>query len=272
MCSNILRIGLLVSLVWLGSGDVASAQPAGRVLPELSRRGIGPEDDPRKRRRVRQQRRARKRGAYSEVRKRRRPQYRSVRLKGGGWRFYGAGWSADVASDGSLAFDKRSVTWSTRKMQLSFDLTDAVLRSKGKDPYAAAKLRFMVETAPWRRTLRRAARRRARRAYFAQLPGRLRALWKRTDITTLRKRALLFELWEECLEPGRTTDSVMAQQGRWMILRFIRKHLPLAGPQAFTRRELAWMGKRRRGRGLPRFDPYGRLKRPVLLRQVDTPR
>jgi len=270
MCSNILRIGLLASLLCVGSGDLASAQPAGQVLPELSGRRIGPKDDPRQRRRVRQHR-ARKRGAYSEVRRRRRPQYRSVRLKGGGWRFYGAGWSADVGSDGSLTFDKRSATWSTRKMQMTFDLTDAVMRSKKKDPYAAAKLRFMAATAPWRRTLRRAARRQARKAYFAHLPGRLRALWKRNDISTLRKRALLFRLWEECLEPGRTTDSVLAQQGRWMILRFIRKHLPRSGPKAFTRRELAWMGKRRKRRDLPRFDPYGQLKRPVLLRQIDTP-
>jgi len=195
-----------------------------------------------------------------------------MRLKRGGWRFYGTGWSVDVAPDGSVAFDERSVTWSTRKMRMTFDVTDAALRSKKKDPYASAKLRFLQETSSWRGALRRAARRRARRAYFARLPQVLRGLWKRTDITTLRKRALLFELWEECLEPGRTTLSVQAQQARWMILRFIQKHLPSSGPRSFTRRELSWMGKRRRGPGVIRFDPYGRLKRPLLRRPIDTVR
>lgn len=153
---------------------------------------------------------------------------------------------------------------------MTFDITDAAMRRKKKDPYVSAKLRFMRETAAWRRTLRRAAKRRARRAYFARLPSRLQTLWKRTDISTLRKRALLFELWEECLEPGRTTVSLLAQQARWMILRFIQKHLPSSSPHAFTKRELSWMSKRRRG--LIRFDPYGRIKRPLLLRRLDTGR
>lgn len=253
--------GLLAASLLLGMPAKASAQAGGKVLPELSGRRIGPGDDPRIRRRARAQRRAPSSGRYREVRKRRRPRYRSQRLKGGGWRFFGAGWAADVAPDGAVTFGKRSVTWSTRRTEMTFDINDAVLCGKKKDPYAAAKLRFMRETASWRSGLRRTARRRARKAYFARLPARLRGLWKRTDITTLRKRALLFELWEECLEPGRTTESVQAQQARWMILRFIRKHLPAAGPGAYTRRELAWMQKRRRGRIA--FDPYGRLRRPV---------
>lgn len=262
---KLLCVGLLAaSLLLLGAPGEAWAQSGGKVLPELSGRRIGPGDDPR----VQARRRARTAGRYREVRKRRRPRYRSQRLRGGGWRFFGAGWSADVAPDGTVTFGKRSVAWSWRRTEMTFDLTDAVMRGKKKDPYAAAKLRFMRETTAWRRGLRRAARRRALKAYFARLPGRLRTLWRRTDITTMRKRWLLFELWEECLEPGRNSLSVQAQQARWMILRFIRKHLPAAGPRAYTRRELSRMRRRRRGR-IP-FDPYGRLKRPVL--PVDAPR
>ncbi len=270
MGTRIVRILLLASLLPVGAQGVAHARSSGQVLPELSGRGIGPGDDPRVRRRARIKRRGRKLSEGRELRKRSRPRYRSVRLTGGGWRFYSAGWSAVVEADGSVRFDQRVATWSQRNVRLRFDITDAALRGKKKDPYVAAKLRFMRATAAWRLGLRRAAKRRARRLFFALLPARLRGLWQRTDISTMRKRTLLFELWQECLEPGRTTDSVKAQQARWMILRFIQKHLPAGRPGAYTKRELRRMQKRRRGR--IQFDPYGRLRRPILPKPVDTGR
>jgi hypothetical protein len=266
MRSNFFRIGLVASLLLAGGAEPVRAQ----ALPELSGRTIGPQQDPRLRRRMRRQQKANRSGSYHELRGRRHQFLRSVRLKGGGWRFYGAGWTAHVAADGSVTFDGRSVTWAPRKTLTTFDVTDSVLRSKKKDPYTAAKLRFVRESASWRRGLRRAEKRRVRRAYFAQLPSGLNALWKRKDITSMRKRALLFRLWEECLEPGRTTETVLAQQARWMIQRFIRKHLPRGSSRAYTKRELSWMGKRRQG--LPGFDPYGKLRRPVLLKQIDSTR
>ncbi|MFH2008888.1 MAG: hypothetical protein ABI333_20030, partial [bacterium] len=253
---EILWVSMLAGAV-IAHAPPASADPADRALPELSKRGVGPGDDPRNRRPA-----ARAAGRYHQVRKQRARRYPSARLKHGGWRFFGAGWSADVSPDGALSFDGRSVTWEPRRAQLTFDLSDSILRARKRDPYAAAKLRFMRDTAPWRRSLRAAARKRAERAYFEGLPGRLRALWARRDITMLRRRALLFEIWEECLELGATRDSQLAQQARWMMLRFIRKHLPKGGPHAFTGRELQWMSKRRRGQAP--FQPYVRLRRPLL--------
>jgi hypothetical protein len=143
------------------------------------------------------------------------------------------------------------------------------MRDRKMDPYAAARLRFMRETAPWRSQLRRVYRRRLERRYFAELPARLRALWQRKDRSMAEKRRLLFALWEECLEPGVLRDQQLAQQARWMIRRFIQARVPASSPHRFTAAELAGWNSRRRGK--IRFDPYGRLRRPRLRDAVPAP-
>ncbi len=268
LCGWTSLVALLATLHWVAPREVfqieavALAQPTGQPLRELTGRRIGPGDDPRARARLRREARG-----IHELRRRSSSRYRWKRLPGGGWQLLSKGWKARVAPDGSVTFGKRSLYWSTRKMQLSFDVTDAVMRARKMDPYAAAKLRFMRETAAWRWKLRQEAARRARRRFLELLPARLSRLWGRRDISTMRKRALLFELWEECLEPGPGADAALAQQARWVIIRFIRRNLPATSSRAYTRRELLWMGRLRRGK--TPFDPYGPAGRRPLLPSVD---
>ena len=252
---------LPLSLPLLGvvlAAPPVAARERGTVLPELSGRAIGPKADPR--RQAREQRRKRQRGP--ELRRRFEPRYHADTLPDGTIRYRAPGWFAFVSPEGDVRFAPRRASWRASQTSLSYDLTDTAMRRRGKDPYAMEKVRFLRATRAWRAGLRRRARLRWRRQYFARVPQRLRALWGRRDLPMARKRQLLFALWDECLEPGRSPLRVKAQQARWMILRFVQRHLPPGSAQAYTRAELKRFNARRRGR-VP-FAPYAPLRRPVI--------
>jgi hypothetical protein len=160
-----------------------------------------------------------------------------------------------IYPDGGLAFLARSVRYDAPAVALRFDVTDVAMRRRKQDPYAAAKLAFVNETRPFRMALRRAWQDRVAQAYLAQLPGRLLALWTRAGLPAPARRALLHALWEECLEAAPDPASQRAQQARWMILQFVRNHLPRGSAQGFTDAELTQY-RRQRGGQVP-FDPYG---------------
>ncbi len=239
-------IPLCVVALLLGGSLPTAARGRGTVLPELTGRSSAT-PAPRQR--------------YREVRKRRERWLPSEQLPNGTIRFRAPGWMADVAPDGSVRFLPRRASWRASQTSLSYDVTEATQRSRGKHPYAAAQLRFLRTTRAWRAGLRRRARLRWRRQYFARLPGALRRLWARRDLSPAKKRQLLYRLWEECLEPGDSPLRRQAQQARWMVLRFIQRRLPAGSPQAYTTAELATFAKQRRGR--PAFRPYQPLRRPL---------
>jgi hypothetical protein len=244
----------ILSLLLAGLGPAWSALAApggGQALPELppeppadsARQASGPSPPPAAER------------PEGHVLKRLASRYRVVHHKDGTVRFLADGYTVVVQPDGGVGFLARSVRWDAPAFAMVFDVTDAVMRRRRQDPYAAEKLAFLGETRPWRLGLRQAWRERVERDFFAALPGRLRSTWARTDLPPAARRARIFELWDECLEASADRSSQLAQQARGVILQFVRTHLPAGSPAAFTLGELSRY-RQRRGPLVP-FDPYG---------------
>ncbi|HET9621456.1 MAG TPA: hypothetical protein VFP84_08830 [Kofleriaceae bacterium] len=134
-----------------------------------------------------------------------------------------------------------------------FDITDAVMRGHGADPYASKKLKFLDATRDERVQL--ANKHRAEQ--LAQVPQimqrNLAALWAARLDPGARKRAL-FELWDECVETGDPDAVAAGAAARRLVLGFIRGHLPAGSPDAYTADELAALAKVQQSRAA--FTPY----------------
>ncbi len=135
----------------------------------------------------------------------------------------------------------------------SFDVTDAMMRSKGIDPYASYKLKVLDET----RDERVAIGKRYRTQQLAQskqlMHKNIERLWSTTHDVAARKQGL-FELWDDCAEAG--ADEVVAggASARAYVVGFIRSKLPEGSAAAFSADELARLNKRRKSRAT--FAPY----------------
>jgi len=239
------------------------------------------------------------------------------RLRDGTVRFFFPGFSADIKRNGDVSFGRKRSTGQIeqssqragenyqKRMKDAFapddiggeikwapnsgfstgtsgDVTDVIMRSKGQDPYAAAKLRFLETTKEWRSDIRRKAHRRNIARYLRKLPFYLKNLWDDSSLGTAHKKRILFELWDECIEsplsnptrrtPGKTNDDEQlkkedkedtnhtwrnmesAQKARGIIIRFIRKHLPATDDNVYTAEELKRYNRQRSGKQL--FSPY----------------
>lgn len=181
-------------------------------------------------------------------------EYRVSRLKDGSIRFKHSGFTADVRMDGTVRMRDHKAGWSWRVFGLFFDITEAVMRSKGQDPYAADKIRFLKATLGWRLALRKRWKQKLRSAYLNSLPGKLRRIWNRATWSAAYRRKLLFMLWDECREADGTKEGRLGQFARETIIRFIRRHLPAGTPSAYTAGELAAYAGKRESRQA--FRPY----------------
>lgn len=159
--------------------------------------------------------------------------------------------------DGTIASldDKRNFRI-TSPLSAEFDITDAMMRSKGIDPYASYKLKVLDET----RDERAAIGKRYRTQQLAQsrqyVQRNLDRLWSTTTDVAARKQGL-FELWDDCAESG--SDELIAggAAARAQVIGFIRSKLPAGSTQAFTATELAHFNKQRKS--LVPFAPYERM-------------
>src|SRR6185436_9687493 len=80
-----------------------------------------------------------------------------------------------------------------------FDVTDALMRRKGQDPYASKKLAFLDSTRD-ERVQRGTAHREQQLRQTSQIMQRnLDRLWQRVADPRARRTAL-FELWDEVIE------------------------------------------------------------------------
>jgi hypothetical protein len=171
--------------------------------------------------------------------------------------YKGSGWEARVGKDGLVTFKDKYFSFlgvKDFKITFSFDITDMVMRALGQDPYAAAKLEYMKKTRSWRLQLRKKWRARIERQHLIKLDRRLLKMWTRKNLTFTKKRAILFKLWSEYLEPDGSKRSTNAQIGRKIIIRFIRKYLPKGSPNAYTEKEIEKIADERAG--LNPFIPY----------------
>jgi hypothetical protein len=126
----------------------------------------------------------------------------------------------------------------------NMDLTAYAMRKLGiGDPYRARKQKLADETLD-ERVARGAKFRTQQLDRSAELVSRtLAELWAR-EPDPAKRRAALFELWDDCDE-GEGPRGEAGQRARAMILGWIGAHLPAGSPGAFTPEELRALNARR---------------------------
>jgi hypothetical protein len=176
--------------------------------------------------------------------------------KGGTYEHKERGFIATIENDGTVSFDDRSNVHlggenSRGKAAFGFDFTEAVMSASGEDPFTYEKMRFLEDTRELRAEMcDRHRTEEIQRSIFG-LKGRLQKLWADRRASSLERRRLLFELWDECGEDEADRAGAMA---RATILSFIREHLPSGSPDAYPPDELLALNDRRASRVL--FRPY----------------
>jgi hypothetical protein len=167
-----------------------------------------------------------------------------------------ARFTARVERDGRIRFRDKGNVQLEGGLGLSFDVTDAVMRAIGQDPYQSEKLRIMDRTRETRAGMARVDREDRLRTALRKLPAELERVWSHGLWTPAQRRRALFALWDEAAEDG-DPDLVRAgDEARATVLAFIARRLPEGSPDAFTAEELAALNRVRRSRRP--FAPYGR--------------
>ncbi len=155
--------------------------------------------------------------------------------------------------DGTIAALDDKANLQRKGLGASFDVTDAMMRSKGIDPYSSYKLKVLDET----RDERAAIGKRYRTQQLAQsrqhMQKNLARLWATTQDLAARKQGL-FELWDDCAETGSAELVAGGTSARTYLVGFIRTKLPAGSAEAYTPDEPARLNKQRRPRAA--FRPY----------------
>jgi hypothetical protein len=160
-----------------------------------------------------------------------------------------------VAPDGSVDIrDKRNLQ--REGLGARFDVTDALMRQKGIDPYAAEKMKLLDKTREQRVNIGNRYRKEqlSRSAELAQ--NNIDRLWATVTSLAGRKQGL-FDLWDECedVSTGGGTGNDRVAGGvaaRSLIEGTIRSRL--TGANAYTAQEIAALNAKRRSKAL--FAPY----------------
>lgn len=159
-----------------------------------------------------------------------------------------------ISRDGDIDFrDKGNVqmdTWVNGR----FDTTDMVMRAIGDDPYAYQKLKIADATRETRLGMARVDRSHRLKASVRATRALLVRIWSNRRIPAAKRRRILFALWDECAEEGPAEVVKAGNLVRATIIGFIRKHLPAASTNAYTRAELSTLNKTRASH--QPFTPY----------------
>jgi hypothetical protein len=168
-----------------------------------------------------------------------------------------AGFSARVDRDGTIHFrDKGSAQLGGEGAGtlVTFDLTDAVMRALGDDPYAYEKMKIMERTREVRAGMKLRERDRALHEAAVKITARLDRLWRQPAWTAAQKRRLIFMLWDEVAETGDPEVRRGATAVRALIVKFVRARLPRTSADAFTDEELELLNRGRQSK--EPFAPY----------------
>lgn len=184
----------------------------------------------------------------------------------GGFDYQGKGFAARILPDGQVRFAENLLSFEFGKTSNlsedlsfgygrdltsgTFDVTDALMRLAGRDPYVSAKMRFMEDTWDIRIDLKKNFK-------LAHIEQTLIYLRRQLDKILKAKpgpasHAALFEIWDECAEGA---DGKAARE---FIVFFIRAYLPQSGIAGFKDDELRELNANRRSD--ERFSPYESLK------------
>ncbi len=197
----------------------------------------------------------------------------------GGYEWTGTGFVAHIAPDGAVRFsdlpglryeglgpDSEApdsfrdfapardalLPGATVSVRFGFDLTDALERRRGNDPYYADRAWFLRETEEVRDRLARVAATERDRVQLLRLRGRWVALMEDRARPAPARRRALFSAWDELAE-----DEV-GQRARDALLDLVRERWPRGSAEAFTEEELARLNAGRVRR--ERFAPYASVE------------
>jgi hypothetical protein len=137
----------------------------------------------------------------------------------------------------------------------TFDINDALERAAGNDPYAAEKRKIAEETFEDRLCLAQAAARQRKQEGLFRLSQQLQRLTSTPGLSDARRRELVFDLWDDCVEETADGEPDLGAAARATIIAFIRRTFPPESPRAYTAGELASLNARRSSRRA--FAPYG---------------
>jgi hypothetical protein len=135
-----------------------------------------------------------------------------------------------------------------------FDLTDAVMRAHGEDPYRYEKEKILNETREERARMAIADRQERLREAVHKMPDYLGKVWGHAGWSDAQRRQILFLLWDEVAETGDDEVVHAGVEVRRTIEAFIREHLPAGSAQAYTEQELRALNEKRTAH--ERFAPY----------------
>ncbi len=166
-----------------------------------------------------------------------------------GFVYKGKQFTAHIALDGQVDFNDKKIT-DFKGLSGGFDLTDAIMRSKGDDPNRVEKKKFMEATADLRAKLSAEGRAADRARSLEQLERHLSGIWTSGRAPEERRR-LLFFVWKETFG-GDEEQKASALEARRIIERFIRERLPSGSSEGYSEIELGNLN-----RGLHEsFHPY----------------
>jgi hypothetical protein len=161
-----------------------------------------------------------------------------------------------VAADGTAKIQDKANLQRKGILSGTFDVSDAMMRRKGIDPYASYKLKVLDETRDERVAIGKRYRTQQLGRSKQLVQANLDRLWAMTLEPGARKQGL-FELWDDCAEAGGSGEDELVAGGasaREHVLGFIRSRLPAGTDGAFTPAEIERFNAHRKSR--TRFAPY----------------
>jgi hypothetical protein len=159
-------------------------------------------------------------------------------------------WTAHVDATGHVTFEDKP-NWQQHGLEGSFDITDALMRRHGDDPYAAQKRKFLEDTLEERYQIGKRAQHELLQHSGGLAYEALENVWAKTTDVRARKQAV-FELWDDCAESGNADLVEGGAAAREMIVGFIQVHF--VGADAYTPDELAAFNAKKTSRAT--FAPY----------------
>ena len=184
------------------------------------------------------------RGLYADANAKRyitqRPPPRLEPRSDGTYAWNGPVVQAVIQTDGTVRFtDPQSGVrvddnW---RPSLQFDLSDAIERRNGNDPYAAEKRWFLRQTEAVRDELGQQHRATLASRGEGRLRRRLQRIWRRSSDSPSDRRRQIFDIWDDC------SDDDVGRRARDEVMRFVRAEL--RGDDAYTAAELRSLNAQR---------------------------
>ncbi len=171
----------------------------------------------------------------------------------GGYDIREGEFSARIAPDGTLTFMDKTALQKWGGLSYQIEITDAVMRAVGDDPYRYQKDQVRRQTAGLRAKMAAAACEVRLKTSIVALKGRLDEIWSDPGLSPTQRRTLLFQMWDDCAESGPQDVLQHAEMARQTIYAFIQRNLPAGSEHGFRPQELDVLNRHRRSK--LRFSP-----------------